>query len=81
MRFVCKLLMLIEHFLKALALLSDLFRGVPREQCEGAHGFEDAQHLVVRAEGSGMREDTIVCGLQLIRDKASERVEQRRLSR
>ena len=72
--------MKIEHLLKTLALLGNFHRRLPGEQGQDAHRFENAQHLVIGAELTSMRENAIVRSLHLFGDKPGERVEQSRLS-
>ncbi len=67
--------MTIQHLLDALTLISDVFRRMPRQQCQDAHSFENSKHLVIWAQRAGVSEDTIVGRLQFFRHKPGERVE------
>src|SRR5277367_6175242 len=71
----------LKQLLKPFVFFGNILGGVAPQERQDPHWFEDAQHFIVRAQGSSVGKDTIVPGLQLVRYKPGERVEHGRLSR
>ena len=70
-----------KHLLESLPLVGNVFRCVPREQSQGAHCLQDAEHFIVWTKCPSVRKNAIVGGLQVFGDKASERVKESWLPR